>query len=51
MDYLVMVEDYLHGPTVLWGQLKGKKVNSNDGKDLGDMIKYLKTILGLKKEQ
>jgi hypothetical protein len=46
-----MAENNIEGPTVLWGELKGKKVKSNDGKDLGDIDKYLKTTLNLRKEQ
>ena len=25
------------GPTILWGMLKGKRVITNDGKDLGEI--------------
>ena len=51
MDYIVllMVEDSLYGPTVLWGQLKGKKVKSNDGKDLGDIDKISQNYIRLEK--
>ena len=44
-----MVEDNLYGPTVLWGQLKGKKVKSNDGKDLGDIDKISQNYVRLEK--
>ena len=44
-----MVEDNLHGPTVLWGQLKGKKAKSNDGKDLGDIDKISQNYIRLEK--
>ncbi len=44
-----MVEDNLYGPTVLWGQLKGKKVKSNDGKDLGDIDKISQNYIRLEK--
>jgi sporulation protein YlmC with PRC-barrel domain len=44
-----MVEDSLHGPTVLWGQLKGKKVKSNDGKDLGGIDKISQNYIKLEK--
>jgi hypothetical protein len=44
-----MVEDSLYGPTVLWGQLKGKKVKSNDGKDLGDIDKISQNYIRLEK--
>jgi hypothetical protein len=51
-----MAENNIEGPTVLWGELKGKKVKSNDGKDLGDIDKisqnYIKLEKGtIKKEQ
>ena len=49
LHYLVMVEDNLHGPTVLWGQLKGKKAKSNDGKDLGDIDKISQNYIRLEK--
>ena len=44
-----MVEDSLYGPTVLWGQLKGKKVKTNDGKDLGDIDKISHNYIRLEK--
>jgi hypothetical protein len=44
-----MVEDSLEGPTVLWGELKGKKVKSNDGKDLGDIDKISQNYIKLEK--
>ena len=44
-----MVEDSLYGPTVLWGLLKGKKVKSNDGKDLGDLDKISQNYIRLEK--
>ena len=44
-----MVEDNLHGPTVLWGQLKGKKAKSNDGKYLGDIDKISQNYIRLEK--
>jgi sporulation protein YlmC with PRC-barrel domain len=30
-----MPEDNMTGPTILWRELEGKKVKSNDGKKLG----------------
>ena len=44
-----MVEDSLYGPTVLWGQIKGKKVKTNDGKDLGDIDKISHNYIRLEK--
>jgi hypothetical protein len=44
-----MVDDSLEGPTVLWGELKGKKVKSNDGKDLGDIDKISQNYIKLEK--
>ena len=44
-----MVEDSLYGPTVLWGQLKGKKVKTNDGKDLGEIDKISHNYIRLEK--
>jgi hypothetical protein len=44
-----MVEDNLDGPTVLWAELKGKKVKSNDGKDLGDIDKISQNFIKLEK--
>lgn len=32
-----MPEENITGPTVLWGELEGEKVKSNDGKKLGDI--------------
>jgi hypothetical protein len=44
-----MAENNIGGPTVLWGQLKGKKVKSNDGKDLGDIDKISQNYIRLEK--
>ncbi|MGA7006824.1 MAG: hypothetical protein WBY28_07090 [Nitrososphaeraceae archaeon] len=44
-----MVDDSLEGPTVLWGELKGKKVKSNDGKDLGNIDKISQNYIKLEK--
>jgi hypothetical protein len=44
-----MAENNIGGPTVLWGQLKGKKVKSNDGKDLGDIDKISQNYIKLEK--
>lgn len=37
------------GPTILWGQLKGKKVKSNDGKNLGEIDKVSQNYIRLEK--
>jgi hypothetical protein len=37
------------GPTILWGQLKGKRVKSNDGKDLGKIDKISQNYIRLEK--
>jgi hypothetical protein len=37
------------GPTILWGELKGKKVKSNDGKDLGEMSKISQNHIRVEK--
>jgi len=37
------------GPTISWSMLKGKKVKSNDGKDVRD-IEVARTLYGWKKE-
>jgi len=37
------------GPTILWGLLKGKRVKSNDGKDLGEIDKVSQNYLRLEK--
>ena len=37
------------GPTILWGQLKGKKVKSNDGKNLGEINKISQNYIRLEK--
>ncbi|HEY6164381.1 MAG TPA: hypothetical protein VIW25_05695 [Nitrososphaeraceae archaeon] len=37
------------GPTISWIMLKGKKVKSNDGKDVRD-IEVARTLYGWKKE-
>jgi len=44
-----MSTDSVEGPTILWGQLKGKKVKSNDGKDLGDIDKLSQNYIRLEK--
>jgi hypothetical protein len=44
-----MAENNIGGPTVLWGELKGKKVKSNDGKDLGDIDKISQNYIKLEK--
>jgi hypothetical protein len=44
-----MTENNIEGPTVLWGELKGKKVKSNDGKDLGDIDKISQNYIQLEK--
>jgi hypothetical protein len=49
LHYLVMVGDSVYGPTVLWGLLKGKKVKSNDGEDLGDIDKISQNYIRLEK--
>ena len=41
--FIVMSE----GPTILWGELKGKKVKSNDGKNLGDIGKLSQNYIRL----
>jgi hypothetical protein len=37
------------GPTVLWSMLKGKKVKSNDGKDVGEIKEISQNFLRLEK--
>jgi len=37
------------GPTILWSMLKGKKVKSNDGKDVGDIKEVAENFLRLEK--
>jgi hypothetical protein len=37
------------GPTVLWGELKGKKVKSNDGENLGQISKISQNYIRLEK--
>ena len=37
------------GPTISWSMLKGKKVKSNDGKDVRD-IEVARTLYGWKNE-
>jgi hypothetical protein len=44
-----MAENNIEGPSVLWGELKGKKVKSNDGKDLGDIDKISPNYIKLEK--
>jgi hypothetical protein len=44
-----MAENNIEGPSVLWGELKGKKVKSNDGKDLGDIDKISQNYIKLEK--
>ena len=44
-----MAANNVEGPTVLWGELKGRKVKSNDGKDLGDIDKISQNYIKLEK--
>jgi hypothetical protein len=37
------------GPTILWTMLKGKKVKSNDGKDVGEINEVSQNVLRLEK--
>ena len=37
------------GPTILWNQLKGKKVKTNDGKDVGEINEISQNHLRLEK--
>jgi hypothetical protein len=37
------------GPTILWGLLKGKRVKTNDGKDLGKIDKVSQNYVRLEK--
>ena len=37
------------GPTILWEQLKGKKVKTNDGKDLGEIKEVSENYVRLEK--
>ena len=37
------------GPTISWSMLKGKKVKSNDGKDVGDIKEVAQNFLRLEK--
>lgn len=37
------------GPTILWNQLKGKKVKTNDGKDVGEISEVSQNHLRLEK--
>jgi hypothetical protein len=37
------------GPTILWSMLKGKKVKSNDGKDVGEIKEVSQNFLRLEK--
>src|SRR5437867_12287122 len=37
------------GPTILWGMLKGKKVKTNDGEDLGKIDKISQNYIRVEK--
>ena len=39
----------IEGPTILWTMLKGKKVKSNDGKDVGEIKEVSQNFLRLEK--
>ena len=39
----------IEGPTILWTMLKGKKVKSNDGKDIGEIKEVSQNFLRLEK--
>jgi hypothetical protein len=39
------------GPTTLWKTLKGKKVRTNDGKDLGQIKEVSENYLHVENEQ
>ncbi|MGB8159805.1 MAG: hypothetical protein WCE93_06625 [Nitrososphaeraceae archaeon] len=44
-----MAANNIEGPTVLWGELKGRKVKSNDGMDLGEIDKISQNYIKLEK--
>jgi hypothetical protein len=44
-----MPEENIAGPTVLWKELKGEKVKSNDGKKLGDIKEISQNHFRVKK--
>jgi hypothetical protein len=49
MCHILLLMADVEGPTVLWGQLKGKKVKSNDGEDLGEISKISQNYIRVEK--
>jgi hypothetical protein len=40
---------HVEGPTILWGELKGKTVKANDGADLGEISKISQNYIRVEK--
>jgi hypothetical protein len=49
MYYMILLMAHAEGPTILWGELKGKNVSSNDGEDLGEISKISQNYIRVEK--
>jgi hypothetical protein len=49
MYYIILLMAHAEGPTILWGELKGKNVSSNDGEDLGEISKISQNYIRVEK--
>jgi hypothetical protein len=49
MYYIILLMAHSEGPTILWGELKGKNVSSNDGEDLGEISKISQNYIRVEK--
>lgn len=49
MCYIILLMAHVEGPTILWGELKGKKVESNDGVEFGEIGKISQNYIRVEK--
>jgi hypothetical protein len=49
MCYIFLLMAHVEGPTILWGELKGKKVKSNDGVESGEIGKLSQNYIRVEK--
>ena len=49
MYYIFLLMAHVEGPTILWGELKGKTVKANDGVDLGEISKFSQNYIRVEK--
>lgn len=46
---MILLMAHVEGPTILWGELKGKKVKSNDGVEFGEIGKISQNYIRVEK--